>query len=220
MKKTALLTAGFLALASTLAPAITFNVSLDQVTSSNGTLVGTNTLALLVVDTDGTGFSPVAPGATLALNSYLTASSDYIVGRGDFSGGDTGAGQWTFNFGIGTADVPNNRNLALFWFPTLTTSSTTIGSGVQYGFYTSSNSEQFGSNSAWNTGSNSAATNTLNAFTATNTGTFGTNPQTGGLSQASLQATLATVPEPSTYALMAVGAVGLFLSFRRRKVQA
>lgn len=30
----------------------------------------------------------------------------------------------------------------------------------------------------------------------------------------------AAVPEPSTYALLAVGAVGLFLSFRRRKVQA
>ena len=31
---------------------------------------------------------------------------------------------------------------------------------------------------------------------------------------------LSAVPEPSTYALLAVGAVGLFLSFRRRKVQA
>ena len=30
----------------------------------------------------------------------------------------------------------------------------------------------------------------------------------------------AAVPEPSTYALLAVGAVGLLLSFRRRKVQA
>jgi len=45
---------------------------------------------------------------------------------------------------------------------------------------------------------------------------------TGGLTGArltSLQAVQA-VPEPSTYALLAVGAVGLFLSFRRRKVQA
>ena len=31
---------------------------------------------------------------------------------------------------------------------------------------------------------------------------------------------LAAVPEPSTYALMAIGALGLLLSFRRRKVQA
>jgi hypothetical protein len=31
---------------------------------------------------------------------------------------------------------------------------------------------------------------------------------------------LSVVPEPSTYALLAIGAVGLFLSFRRRKVQA
>ena len=32
--------------------------------------------------------------------------------------------------------------------------------------------------------------------------------------------TITMVPEPSTYALLAIGAVGLFLSFRRRKVQA
>jgi hypothetical protein len=31
--------------------------------------------------------------------------------------------------------------------------------------------------------------------------------------------TITMVPEPSTYALLAIGAVGLFLSFRRRKVQ-
>ena len=30
----------------------------------------------------------------------------------------------------------------------------------------------------------------------------------------------AAVPEPSTYALTAVGALGFLLSFRRRKVQA
>jgi len=35
-----------------------------------------------------------------------------------------------------------------------------------------------------------------------------------------LVALASAVPEPSTYALLAVGAVGLFLSFRRRKVQA
>jgi len=34
------------------------------------------------------------------------------------------------------------------------------------------------------------------------------------------QLRVTAVPEPSTYALLAVGAVGLFLSFRRRKVQA
>jgi hypothetical protein len=42
---------------------------------------------------------------------------------------------------------------------------------------------------------------------------------TGGLTGATLTS-LQAVPEPSTYALLAIGAVGLFLSFRRRKVQA
>ena len=34
------------------------------------------------------------------------------------------------------------------------------------------------------------------------------------------QLRVTAVPEPSTYALLAIGALGLFLSFRRRKVQA
>jgi len=52
--------------------------------------------------------------------------------------------------------------------------------------------------------------------------TFGTLfTQITTANQASnLIGTYQVVPEPSTYALLAIGAVGLFLSFRRRKVQA
>ena len=43
----------------------------------------------------------------------------------------------------------------------------------------------------------------------------------GAVTNMSFQAVSTTaVPEPSTYALLAIGAVGLFFSFRRRKVQA
>jgi hypothetical protein len=52
-----------------------------------------------------------------------------------------------------------------------------------------------------------------------NFGSFATQITTAN--QASnLIGTYQVVPEPSTYALLAIGAVGLFLSFRRRKVQA
>ncbi len=37
---------------------------------------------------------------------------------------------------------------------------------------------------------------------------------------ATISVSLSAVPEPSTYALLAIGALGLLLSFRRRKVQA
>jgi hypothetical protein len=53
--------------------------------------------------------------------------------------------------------------------------------------------------------------NNLSGFTG---GSYSYNAGTPSLALAS------AVPEPSTYALLAVGAVGLFLSFRRRKVQA
>ena len=47
-------------------------------------------------------------------------------------------------------------------------------------------------------------------------GNGGTGTLTGGASLVSLQ----VVPEPSTYALMALGGLGLFLASRRRKAQA
>jgi hypothetical protein len=70
-------------------------------------------------------------------------------------------------------------------------------------FGTGSNSVSFTS---------STSTQLLSGFQ--NAGTYTYNDGTESLRFAS------AVPEPSTYALMAVGAVGLFLSFRRRKVQA
>ena len=67
---------------------------------------------------------------------------------------------------------------------------------------TSSNSVNFTTNTV---------VNNLSGFTG---GSYSYNAGTPSVALAS------AVPEPSTYALLAVGAVGLFLSFRRRKVQA
>lgn len=81
------------------------------------------------------------------------------------------------------------------------------------------------------TGNTSAATS---ASTPTNLGLTLTTSPFSGAPVSAIQMTLngegnsinytlqsvSVVPEPSTYALLAIGAVGLFLSFRRRKVQA
>jgi hypothetical protein len=81
------------------------------------------------------------------------------------------------------------------------------------------------------TGNTSAATS---ESTPTNLGLTLTTSAFSGASVGAIQMTLngagdsinytlqsvSVVPEPSTYALLAIGAVGLFLSFRRRKVQA
>lgn len=200
------------------AEAITVNLGLDEVQNSTGGLVSTGTLALLVIDTDGNGFTTPGANASAALNSYIVPGDDYISWVGDFSGGSTGVFYGALSFSIGSVDIPTNANFAIYWFPTLTTADTTIAGGTSYGYYTSSNATQFGSDSAWNTGASDSAILNINAFTVDNTGTLTTNPLVGGLPDTSLKATLTTVPEPATWALLTAGLTTVTIFRRRRRI--
>lgn len=220
-RKTVPLLAGCLLTGFALtASAVTLNIGLDKVSAANLSPVPVNTLALLVVQNGSGGFTNPLAGASLALNSYLSGSTgngNYIAWRGDFSGSQV-AGVFSQNiiFNIGTADIPTNSNFALYWFPQLTTSTTTLPAGTSFGYYSSLDASQFGSQSAWNVGSNNAAVYAINAFTINNTGSLTPNPRPNGLADSALSATsVVAVPEPTTVGLF--GAVAcLALVLRRR----
>jgi hypothetical protein len=195
--------------------ALLINLGLDEVRNFSGNSTATSTLALLVVDKNLSGtFETPQDGWSTAVGSF---GSDFIAWRGNFSPSAT-AGVFLegISISIGTADVPANSAFGLYWFPTLTTGSATLTAGTTYGFYTSTNGTQFGSDSGWNTGSNDAATLTINAYTINNTGNLATNPEPSGLSDASLQANLTVIPEPSTWILIGLGLASIIILRRRR----
>ncbi len=222
LNKTVLVLAGWiLAVLAFPASAITLNIGLDKVSASNLSSVPVSTLALLVVQNGSGAFTDPSAGASLAQNSYLTGSSgngNYIAWRGDFSGaGTAGVFQQNIVFTIGTADVPTNARFALYWFPQLTTSNVTLPAGTSFGYYSSLDSTQFGSQLAWNVGSNNSGVYNINAYTINNTGNLpSANPLTGGLPDATLSAVnIVAVPEPTTVGLFGAAAC-LALVLRRR----
>jgi hypothetical protein len=203
------------------ASAVTFGIGLDEVVASNNSLVPTNTLALLVVQNGSSSFTNLNAGASAQLNTYISGTAgngNYIAWKGNFSGGDVGVFYDSPSFTIDGVNVTYNAVFALYWFPTLTLSATNIAAGTSYGYYTSTNASQFGSDTNWNVGANDAAYYNLNAWTIDNTGSLPpSNPYPTGLTDSALKATYVVAPEPSTYCLLGVGALALLIMQRRRR---
>jgi hypothetical protein len=199
----------------TTANAVTFNIGLDGVRDADGNFVSGNTLALIVVDTGNDGFSSTFSGSGVAGQFLADGSNDYIAWRGDFSAsGADGVFFDTVVFNI-SAPIANAQNFALYWLPGLTTGDA-LSVVSSHGFYSSANSTQFDSSSAWNVGSNNGAQYNLNAFTVNNTGNLTSNPDLSGLDDSALTATNA-IPEPSTFAMLAgLGVLGCAILRRKR----
>lgn len=114
---------------------VTFNIYATELRTAGGTsLMAQDRLVLLVADTGNNGFGSLIDGAPLTVNSFLSGD-DLILFRGDLSGGDLGYLIGVANFPLGGNNLGAGDAVRLYWFPTLTLSSTTAGEGNPYGSY-------------------------------------------------------------------------------------
>ncbi|MCF7790208.1 MAG: PEP-CTERM sorting domain-containing protein [Prosthecobacter sp.] len=193
--------------------AVTFNMAGATLYESDGTTpVPTTGLMLLVADTSGTnGFSSVAGGASLSLNSFLNGTDDLILAKWALGASSATPGFFSdavSNLTLGANNWDAGDALALLWFPTLTTSSGTALAGDSYGIYYNSatSGASLDSGDAWITPA--SGTKSLNLLTTDYSGSHTSASTTASF-------TVSGVPEPSRALLAALG-LGM-VSLRRRR---
>ena len=219
MTRQFLLLSSFLLLAVSPAKAtISFLIEADLLRTSSGSAAPTSSLFLLVSSTTNAAFGSITDGSSTAIGSLLNGD-DRILFRGNLS--SYGNGIMTVN---PTLDLNNpllsgwttGDPLALLWFPTLTTSSSTITAGTSYGLYT--NTLAVDGSGAWTTPSDPTTNHKLLFYTKGGSGSdlspgaTASNPANVG--NASL--TVDAVPEPSRSMLGLIGFGMLALRRRRR----
>jgi hypothetical protein len=217
MKKISLALA-CIGLVSTSAQAsVTITLEGGVLRTSTGTVAGDGGLILLVASTNpdpvnapSAGFSSTLDGnLSTSVGTFLTAD-DQIIASFSISSvaanGVQGGYAYTlsnFNYSGG---LTSGDQLQLYWFPTLTTSSTTFGVGTSYGAYRT-DSQLNGSDAGWFLPSD-GTTMALNFFTTSGS---------GSVADSFGNASLTTVPEPATTVALLGGAAGLFVMYRRRQ---
>jgi len=209
-KFTTLVFCSFCLLNSAEAGTILFDLQADILKDSLGNPMPTTGLVLLVADTNQNGFATLAEGSSLALNDSLNNGDDRVLARFDLSTNGTagylGEGP-SITYGTGW-DIGDP--LALLWFPSLTTASTSVAGGTNFGFF--SGAALDGSN-AWITPADATSGHKLYFFTSDAT-IFGAGSHAASLGNASL--TVDAIPEPSRALLSMIGFVALGLRRRRR----
>ena len=225
-----------LALAATIALGITaqsiatISISLqaDLLTDNLGNAAPLSTLYMLVGSTGDSDFSfinggggVINGGTSTAIGSLLSPSGDstpddFVLFRGNLTAAGTSGVLDALITGLNFASIPGwdaGDPLALIWFPSLTTSSTTIPNGTRYGIYTRNTSVPLEGSAAWITPANGTSNYPLGFFTQ-NGETFSPGP-TAVNSAAAGRSSITAVPEPSTLGMAALGVIGL-MSRRRR----
>lgn len=198
-----------LALTSLSRATVSFDLQAEQLRTSAGNAAPITTLAFLVADTSSNGFGSVVLNSSTTVGSSLNSGSDdKILAKFDLSAVTTPGVLLSTPSGI---TIPQGTPLALYWFPTLDSSSPTIPSGSTYGVYT--NSVAVDDSNIWVAPANGVSNYKLYDFTSSATvlHTGGTNSAASG--NASL--TVAAAPEPSRMVLMSLGLGAFFLRRRR-----
>jgi len=208
MKTSILTIIAALCVAQIATATVSFQIKAESLNTSAGVAAPTSTLAYLVADTNNNGFGPVSAGSSTTVGSFANGVDDQILAKFDLSTFATAGVLSTTVTGI---TVPVGTPLALYWFPTLTISSSTVAGGTSYGTYNSASA--IDGSSAWIAPAN-GTTNYKTFFYTSSASilhTGGTNAAT--LGNASL--TVAAVPEPSRVMLLGLG-LGAFIVRRRR----
>jgi len=208
MKKNTLLVLTIATLFAITAPlkaaTVTFYFA-NMYDSSNNLLVD-NALGVIVEDTAGDGFqSSSLAGSTLSIGNFVGAN-DKIV---DIIHASAGAFDDESNTSI--PFVSPGHNLNLYWFPTILTIGSTVGSSVSYGSFTSAVANINSGGTSGMVSPNPGDTSTI-AYVDTDVAAgTGISPKT------SLKASFTTVPEPSSFALLTGGLLMAGSMIRRRK---
>ncbi len=187
-------------------PPTTVNMVAADLQDGSGNLAPSNSVAVLVADTGNNGFANPQPDFALSIGAVWGAD-DVVVGLWDLgdsvncSGNDGGAlcAQTIVNYLGGVAP---GQTLKLYWFPSLTLSSNTLGV-TTYGGYT----DQVGidGSDVWQM---PVGGSTLNLLFLTDP--YGSNPRTTG--QGTLS-TAGTAPLASFTASPTSGAAPLTVTF-------
>ena len=232
IKKIALSAAIALGITAQSIATISISLQADLLQNNLGSAAPLSTLYMLVASTTDGDFSfingliddgqhVINGGTSTAIGSLLSPSGDltpddFVLFRGNLTAAGTPGALDALVTGLNFANIPGwdaGDPLALIWFPSLTTSSTTIPNGTRYGIYTRNTSVPAEGSAAWITPANGVSNYPLGFFTQ-NGETFSPGP-TAVNSAAAGRSTLTAVPEPSTLGMAALGIIGL-MSRRRR----
>jgi MYXO-CTERM domain-containing protein len=208
MKRTSLVFASLLALVCVRSHAttVTLNLEAAQLLTSGSITIPNGCLIQLLGDTSTTFGAPTSSSFTgtdpneVVLASFAMDSSTVGV-AGDFK-------EPIILTLTGTGFPPDaESDLLLRWYPTLTTSSSTPGSGTSYGQFRTDSIEN-GSNIAWVLPA--SGTKALNFVTISQ---GGTEPNSAGVANLIIGA----IPEPSTVSFAFAALALLAPALRRRR---
>lgn len=113
----------------------TISIFAADLQDNMGNPISTGAVAVLVVDTGTHGFAAPQPSYTLSLGA-IWGTENKIVGLWNLNNCGCGDGILLDGTAVSyTGGVTSNQNLQLYWFPSLTLASNTLGN-TSYGAYT------------------------------------------------------------------------------------